>query len=146
MLNKKDENEENQKVIVILFTWPSDGRYVLAEDARRIFLGAYRSDRIEAQASGAALGRGILKLRDFFIDMRKTGQQPCKQCIHMICHSMGNYVLQNALITIANNTPTSALPALFVNISSFVPLMLMVLCWNQNRQWTFSINSPVVCK
>lgn len=116
MLNKKDENVENQKVIVILFTWPSYGRYVLAEDARRIFLGAYRSDRIEAEASGAALGRGILKLCDFFIDMRKTGQPACNQCIHILCHSMGNYVLQNALTTIANNTPTSALPALFEHI------------------------------
>jgi len=31
---------------------------LFAEEARRIFLGAYRSDRIEAEASGAALGRG----------------------------------------------------------------------------------------
>lgn len=115
MLNKKDENMENQKVIVNLLTWPSYGRYVLAEDARRIFLGAYRSDRIEAEASGAALGRGILKLCDFFIDMRKTGQPACNQCIHILCHSMGNYVLQNAL-TLANNTSTSALPALFEHI------------------------------
>lgn len=116
MLNKRDENVTNQEVLVILFTWPSDGRYVLSEDARKLLLGAYRSDRAEAEVSGGALGRGILKLRDFFIEMRKTGEQVCNQSIHMICHSMGNYVLQNAISKIANNTPTSSMPSLFEHI------------------------------
>lgn len=116
MLNKKDENVESQEVLVILFTWPSDGRYVMSKDARKLLLGAYRSDRAEAEVSGGALGRGILKMRDFFIEMRKTGEVSCEQSIHMICHSMGNYVLENAISKIANNTPTAALPSLFEHI------------------------------
>lgn len=116
MLNKKEDNIEKQDVVVILFTWPSDGRYVLADDITKLHLSAYRSDRAEAEASGKALGRGILKLRDFFIDMRKKRETPCDQSIHMLCHSMGNYVLQNALSKIANHTPTSALPSLFEHI------------------------------
>ena len=116
MLNKKDDHVEKQNVIVILFTWPSDGRYVIADKITKVFMGAYRSDRAEAKVSGEALGRGILKLRDFFIDMRKKGETPCNQSIHLLCHSMGNYVLQNALSKISNHTPTSALPSLFEHI------------------------------
>lgn len=116
MLNKLDENVKKQEVLVILFTWPSDGRFVMSKDANKLLLGAYRSDRAEAEVSGGALGRGILKLRDFFIEMRKAGEMPCNQSIHMICHSMGNFVLQSALAKIANNTPTSSLPSLFEHI------------------------------
>lgn len=116
ILNKKEDTIEKQNVVVILFTWPSDGRYVLADDIAKLHLGAYRSDRAEAEASGKALGRSILKLRDFFIEMRKNRETPCNQSIHLLSHSMGNYVLQNALSMIANHTPTSALPSLFEHI------------------------------
>lgn len=123
MLNKEDKDVKNQQVLVTLFTWPSDGRYVIPKETRpeeitnrQIHLSAYRSDRAEAVLSGAALGRGILKLHDFLVEMRREREQPCNQSIHMLCHSMGNYVLQNALSKIANHTPTSALPSLFEHI------------------------------
>lgn len=123
ILSKRDEGIENQKVLIILFTWPSDGRYVIAKDAKpdeiinqQRHMSAYRSDRVEAEASGGALARGILKLRDLFIEMRNKGEEPCNQSIHLLCHSMGNYVLQNALSKIANHTSTSALPSLFEHI------------------------------
>ena len=62
---------------------------------------SYFSDRSDAEISGYALGRGFLKLRDYLIDARRLerleDEDPCRQSIHLLCHSMGNYVLQNAL-------------------------------------------------
>ena len=90
MLNRGDDGKE---LLVVLFTWPSDGRMVP--------YWSYYSDRNDAQHSGAAVGRGILKLRDFLIDTRRRDAKlkiaPCRQAIHLLCHSMGNYVLQVAL-------------------------------------------------
>jgi len=80
-------------LIVVLFTWPSDGA--------AIPYWSYFSDRNDAEGSGAAVGRGFLKLRDFLIDTRRkgaqAGEEPCHRALHLLCHSMGNYVLQNAL-------------------------------------------------
>lgn len=80
-------------VRVVLFTWPSDGR--------SIPYWSYFSDRGDAESSGAALGRAFLKLRDSLVEMRRQDRRadeaPCRQSIHLLCHSMGNYVLQNAL-------------------------------------------------
>ncbi|MEW6095453.1 MAG: alpha/beta hydrolase [bacterium] len=73
---------------VILFSWPSDGE-----------IHKYYSDRGDAANSGLAFARGFLKMRDFFVDFVHT-LVPSEQCggkIHLLCHSMGNYVLQCAL-------------------------------------------------
>lgn len=82
-----------RKVIVVLFTWPSDGRVVPFR--------SYFSDRDDARCSGGAVGRGFLKLRDFLLRQgrrsRAQAGEPCTRSIHLLCHSMGNYVLQNAL-------------------------------------------------
>lgn len=90
MLNR---NAGGRHVRVVLFTWPSDGR--------AIPYWSYFSDRGDAAASGAAVGRGFLKLRDYLITLRRRGPRTegelCGQSIHLLCHSMGNYVLQNAL-------------------------------------------------
>lgn len=89
MLNRNRE----RKVVVVLFTWPSDGR--------AIPYWSYFSDRSDARCSGYAVGRGFLKLRDFLGEQRHArrtqGEEPCTRSIHLLCHSMGNYVLQNAL-------------------------------------------------
>jgi esterase/lipase superfamily enzyme len=78
--------------MVVPFTWPSDGSKLP---------WAYKNDRDDAVDSGKAFGRGVLKLRDFLSDLMKKAKkgedQLCKQEIHLICHSMGNYVLQNTL-------------------------------------------------
>ena len=81
---------------------------------------SYLDDRSRAKNSGYAVGRGFLKLRDFFIrlydDVKAENYVACGQAIHLLCHSMGNYVLQNAVARMIDFTPTSALPRLFENI------------------------------
>ena len=111
-LNQSDPGKPDQKVMVVLFTWPSDGKalpYV-----------SYMSDRAEAKASGAAVGRGFLKARDFLFKVRTLDARgldiACGQDLHLLCHSMGNYVLQCALERMAENTPGTSFPRLFANI------------------------------
>ena len=57
--------------------------------------------------------RGLLKLRDH---LAKLGGFDCGQDLHVLCHSMGNYVLQNALERMRQFTPGSALPRLFDHV------------------------------
>ena len=92
-LGSDREASKTKPIQVVLFTWPSDGKVIP--------YWSYFSDRSDAEVSGYALGRCILKLRDLLIKSRRLalqrGQVPCNQAIHLLCHSMGNYVLQNAL-------------------------------------------------
>ena len=117
MLNRSDVGDGKQKVIVVLFTWPSDGMMMP--------FVSYKSDRTEAKGSGNALGRGILKLRDFLITLRgrikESGEKLCDQDIHLLCHSMGNYVMQNSIQRISQFTPGTALPRLFDHIFLCAP-------------------------
>ncbi|MFK7831221.1 MAG: alpha/beta hydrolase [Congregibacter sp.] len=74
-------------VNMVLFSWPSDG-------SMAPFL-AYSNDRRDAAASGAGLARGLLKAYDFLTEL--GSEELCDQRIHLICHSMGNYVLRHAM-------------------------------------------------
>jgi len=74
-------------VNMALFSWPSDG-------SMAPFL-AYASDRRDAAASGAALARGMLKLYEFLQGLSRQDQ--CDRRVHLMCHSMGNYVLRHAV-------------------------------------------------
>lgn len=74
-------------VNVVLFSWPSDGSmmpYI-----------AYANDRQDAAASGPAFARGLLKLGDFLRGM--TPEQACGRRVHLVAHSMGNYVLRHTV-------------------------------------------------
>ena len=120
MLNRPGTGDARQKVLVVLFSWPSDGMalpYV-----------SYKSDRTEAQGSGYAIGRGFLKVRDFLLSLcdRPGGGQPdpdklCGQEIHLLCHSMGNYVLQNALDRLREMNGGRGVPRLFEHIFMCAP-------------------------
>lgn len=80
-------DEGGPGVNVVLFSWPSDGSmmpYI-----------AYGNDRQDAAASGPAFARGLLKLADFLRD--STPEEDCKQNIHLVAHSMGNYVLRHTV-------------------------------------------------
>lgn len=86
---KHNFSKENggPEVNIVLFSWPSDG-------SMKPYL-AYASDRRDAMASAPAFARGLLKLVDFL-----QGQSPmdsCNQKIHLIAHSMGNYVLRHTI-------------------------------------------------
>ncbi len=112
MLNRPGTGDENQKVLVVLFTWPSDGSLFPYR--------AYKSDRADARDSGYAVGRAFLKLRDFLIKIREEHRfgktDLCNQDIHLLCHSMGNYVLQNALQRMQEYNLQPVLPRIFKNI------------------------------
>ena len=86
MLNRK-LGVGDKPVLVLLFSWPSDGK--------KIPWTSYRSDRKDAADSGLALGRGILKLRDYLSGL--SPRDYCGQNLHVLCHSMGNWVLRNAI-------------------------------------------------
>lgn len=110
MLNRPaPKGVKRRPVSVILFTWPSDGK--------AIPWISYKSDRTEAQNSGFAVGRGFLKLRDFLL---KT-EDPCRGRLHLLCHSMGNYVLQCALDRLRAFTAGSAFPRVFDRIVLAAP-------------------------
>ena len=69
---------------VFVFSWPADGRMMP-------WL-SYFSDRDDARASGVAMARAVLKLRDFLAHLGKERQ--CRQSLHLVAHSMGNYALR----------------------------------------------------
>ena len=92
-------------VNVVLFSWPSDG-------SMAPWL-AYSSDRRDAAASGPAFARGLLKLNDFFQKMAR--EDVCEQRIHLVAHSMGNYVLRHALQELRRQS-RGGIPRLFDQI------------------------------
>ena len=115
-LNATAVADPAQEVAVVLFTWPSDGM--------ALPFASYKSDRTEGAGSGYAFGRGLLKVKDFLAAMRdraKDGEPLCEQDIHLLCHSMGNYVLQNSIERIDEFTPGNALPRLFEHIFLCAP-------------------------
>ncbi len=74
-------------VNVVLFSWPSDGSMMP-------FL-AYANDRQDAAASGPAFARGFLKVAKFLRGV--TPEEECRQSVHLLAHSMGNYVVRHAV-------------------------------------------------
>lgn len=79
--------DDGRPVNVVVFSWPSDGEAVP-------FM-SYYSDREDARASGPALARTYLKLKDFLEQLRN--QDRCDRSIHLMAHSMGAYVLRQGL-------------------------------------------------
>ncbi len=116
MLNRPLVGLTRRPVKVVVFTWPSDGS--------AIPWVSYKSDRSEAKGSGAAVGRAFLKLRDYLQQIgRKDSPEgpPCGGKLHLLCHSMGNYVLQNALERLRAFTPHSVLPRVFERVFLCAP-------------------------
>lgn len=114
MQNRDGIGDPQQRTAVVLFSWPSDGLalpYV-----------SYKSDRSEAKGSGYAFARGLLKLRDHLAALAdRANGGACPQDLHLLCHSMGNFVLQNALERMRQFTPGSALPRLFDHVFLCAP-------------------------
>ena len=116
-LNQSDPGKPEQKIMVVLFSWPSEGKalpYV-----------SYASDRAEAKASGGAVGRGFLKARDYLLKIRTLDARglalACEQELQLLCHSMGNYVLQCALERMSEHTPGNSFPRIFEHIFLCAP-------------------------
>ena len=75
-------------VNVVVFSWPSDGRMIPGM--------SYISDRDDAENSKVAMARAMLKLRAFLGEVQKR-DIACRQRIHLVFHSMGNWVFENAV-------------------------------------------------
>jgi esterase/lipase superfamily enzyme len=126
-LNKRNFDIANvgfKNINVVLFSWASDGKLLLYVP--------YLNDRHTAEQSATAFARALLFLRDFLAVLRKEAFEKlmkekkflndshelrtdnsnsvdknfglCRNDIHLLCHSMGNYVLQNAILYIATQT------------------------------------------
>ncbi len=80
--------------VIVLYTWPSNGRVT-----------DYLADRQDAEASRTALAELFVALHDHVIAMQRLAartddeEKLCRAKISVIAHSMGNYVMQNALAT-----------------------------------------------
>jgi esterase/lipase superfamily enzyme len=75
--------------LCVLFTWPSNGQ-----------TAHYLADRDDARASGPALSTVFNLLYDQAMIMQQKaadGTAVCKAKVSVLAHSMGNWVLQNAL-------------------------------------------------
>lgn len=79
----RETSGDVRPVNVVVFSWPSDGA--------AIPYMSYYSDREDARASGPALARAYLKLRDFLAQLPL--EQRCGRRVHLLAHSMGAYVL-----------------------------------------------------
>lgn len=96
-------SENKYKPNIFVFSWPSDG-----------MVTNYSNDRSDAEASGYAFARGIIKLAAFLKDT--SSEQLCNQKIHLIAHSMGNYVLRYSLQQARKISGGGALARIFDNI------------------------------
>lgn len=112
-LNSSSIRDKSQSLRVVLFSWPSDGM--------ALPFVSYKSDRTEAEASGKAFARGVLKLRDYLMEICKRNQNQCGQDIHLLCHSMGNFALQEALPRIVDYTSGRSMPRIFEHIFMCAP-------------------------
>ncbi|MEM1298257.1 MAG: alpha/beta fold hydrolase [Pseudomonadota bacterium] len=114
--------EGGSKAIVVMFSWPSNGRVFPAWQ--------YFSDRDDAQASGLAMARALEKLIDFLRDMMRRDRgrmviaeregreltredfEHCGQRLHIVAHSMGGWALRHAVNSYAEKHP-GPLPGIF---------------------------------
>jgi esterase/lipase superfamily enzyme len=81
------------KANMFVFTWPSQGGRL--GGAVPLPYIDYEHDRRTAAISGPAVARTMRLLYDFVDSLPK--QDWCFQQLHLLCHSMGNYVLRNGL-------------------------------------------------
>lgn len=70
---------------VFAFSWPASSSTLPTPWA------TYVHDRRTAEASGTAMARTILILEEYLQALQKENW--CKQNIHLLCHSMGNYAM-----------------------------------------------------
>lgn len=88
---------------VFVFSWPSDGK-----------LTNYFNDRHDAEVSGYAFARGMMKLSAFL--KQSSPEENCQCQINLIAHSMGNYVLRHALQQARKIAGAEPLTRIFDNI------------------------------
>lgn len=93
-------------VEVAVFSWPSDGSLTP--------LIAYKSDRDDARNSAKAVARALLFFFDYLNKIATADM--CNARLHLLAHSMGNYVLRQALQAMLSEFGGRRLPRAFRNI------------------------------
>lgn len=88
------------KYNVVVFSWPSNGKTL-----------GYYPDRHDAEMSGLGFARGLLKFKEFISQLSK--EDACERKMHLIAHSMGNYVLRHALQKMKQIEGYASTPRLF---------------------------------
>ena len=89
-----------------VFSWPADGVTVPWI--------SYASDRDDARSSAKAVARALRRIMDYL--HRLPQGVWCNQRVHLVAHSMGNYVLRNALQALISDFGARPLPRLFETI------------------------------
>ena len=99
----KEYAARDYKPNIFVFSWPSDGK-----------MTNYFNDRHDAEVSGYAFARGLIKLSGF---LKKTEPgKSCNQKVHLMAHSMGNYVLRHALQQAKKSNEGASLTRIFDEI------------------------------
>lgn len=89
-----------------VFSWPTNGTTTPWLD--------YASDRDDARSSAKAVARALQRLLDYLRGVPKADW--CNANIHLVAHSMGNYLLRNALQAMLSDVGEKPLPRVFKNI------------------------------
>ncbi|MCP4327514.1 MAG: alpha/beta hydrolase [Alphaproteobacteria bacterium] len=97
-----DDNEPN----VFVFSWPANGEMVP--------MISYLSDRQDARASGVAVARSILRLREYLTALDRSDY--CRHSLHLVAHSMGNFALRHAVQGLRGELGWGDLPRMFDNV------------------------------
>lgn len=103
---QRDWAPADRMLEIAAFCWPSDGNVTP-------FL-AYASDRDDARASAKAVARALHRFMDYLRALPPADF--CNARIHLVAHSMGNYVLRNALQALLSDLGGRRLPRLFQTI------------------------------
>jgi esterase/lipase superfamily enzyme len=112
--------------IVFVFAWPANGRSFPATE--------YFSDRDDAKLSGTAMARALLALLRFMESAmaedraiiraaRERDEVPaaatlkrCQARMHVLAHSMGNWALRHAVLSLRDAVRVRPLPRIFKNV------------------------------
>lgn len=95
-----------QPLETAIFSWPADGEVTP-------FI-KYASDRDDARSSAKAVARALLRFVEYVRAL--PPEEWCGRQVHLVAHSMGNYMLRNALQAMLSDFGHRALPRVFKNI------------------------------
>ena len=111
----------DKKPLVFAFSWPADGGDGLGfgQSGETGSKWKYFGDRDDAETSGKAIARSLRRLLDYLMELRKKDNaahaEPCEQCVHLVVHSMGNWALRHALLSLRTLINGARLPKIFTN-------------------------------
>lgn len=89
-----------------VFSWPTNGQMAPFID--------YASDRDDARLSAKAVARALQRVMEYLCSVQKSDW--CNADFHLVAHSMGNYLLRNALQAVLSDVGQKPLPRVFKNI------------------------------